>query len=176
MILTNKNYMDGYAILRYKSTNIFSWQDTIDFMQCFFDDLTEIQMLEYTQNQEKKPITHIHNGLLYLCPEFQTEKDTIILAGHSETSNADIKMTVFTNTNVVDLQVILRGNDYILGKFKNNDHVLDHYMDTLELQTIERKSIRFGIKKYNQYIRNLSNKEITEEFKEMCEDYQVLIF
>lgn len=32
MILSNKNYMDGYAILRYKATEEFSWQDAIDFM------------------------------------------------------------------------------------------------------------------------------------------------
>ena len=144
-------------------------------MQCFFDDLTEIQMLEYSENQQGKHITNIHKSLLYLCPELKEEKEALILAGHSEESNADIKMTVFTNTNVVDLQVILRGNDYILGKFKNNDHVLDHYMDSLELQMMERKSIRYGIKKYHQFIRNFNNKEYAEDFKEFCEDGQINI-
>lgn len=173
MILSNKNYMDGYAILRYKATEEFSWQDAIDFMQCFFNDLDQVQMVQYAKNQKVQSLSNIHQGLLYLSDELKEEKEAIILAGHSEESKANIKMTIFTHTDIVDLQVIMRGNDYILGKFKNNDHVLDKYMNRLELSTMERKSIRYGINEYHKFLRNLNDGEIVEEFTELCEDCQI---
>lgn len=172
MILTNNNYVDGFAILRYKSTFANTWSDCLDLMQVFLDDIQYlIQVIQYIEKPGEPPIdvNRITDGLLHKTPEFQTERAGIVLAGHSEQMRSDIKIMMFTGMKTIDVQVILN-NDYIIGLYKNSDHVLDVYMNSLELLAMKRKSIRDGIHLYRDFITNIKNENAVRDFMDFCDD------
>ncbi len=140
--------------LRYTTTYYNSWNSCINIMQVVFEDFYE----------NTKGIGHfmiagsvvnfvpvIIEGYLHKTPDFKEEHGGIFIEGKSKLLNLDMAVTIYNQLNVVDVTVFYENNE-LPKEFKESDHVLDKYMDSIEINGYSVGSVINGM-----FLLNSSN-------------------
>lgn len=147
--------------LRYHTTWRLSWNLLLDVMQVFLDDISEnVQLADYISvvGDESTPIGTIPMGYLHKAENLKDEKGGISLAGISRAMEIPIRLTLYNQLNIADLQVQL-GNEKILKEFTDNPRVLDTYLDSIEINGYGRNSKRSGMKLVQQFAGSIENRD-----------------
>lgn len=167
--------------LRYHTTWRLSWNLLLDVMQVFLDDISEnVQLADYIYiaGEESTPIGTIPMGYLHKAENLKDEKGGISLAGISRVMDMPIRLTLYNQLNIADLQVRLE-NEKISKEFADNPRVLDTYLDSIEINGYGRNSKRLGMKLVQQFAGSVENRnaenhgQIAFEYFDTCESLNI---
>lgn len=160
------------VVLRYETTYKMSWSRVLDFMQIFFNDISsnlKDAAYLFIAGSEPVHVSTIKEGLLYKTEEFKEEKGAIILSGNSKTYNALFSICAYNQLKIVDVKIPL-SETQIINEIYEDNHLLDVYMNSLEINACVRDAQRYAINLFGLFLDNeIEDKELKEkEFKEMC--------
>ena len=167
-----KDTEDGIT-LRYKTTYRMSWFEVLDFSQVFLNDIAEKVSGAYYFLVAGAPLSNvdcIKGGLLHQTPEFAEERGGIVLIGVSKSLNAKLGLTVYNQLDIVDIHIY--SGSAIIDEIASDNHILDKYISSIELNMIARGSQKYAIELFFHYLNDKDSKE-AEKFKKLCHDLGV---
>ena len=177
MTLQGVKKTEDYIWLRYKTTYTMSWSRILDLMQVFLEDIGPNYSCAATVSiagADPKYINTIKNGYLYKTDEFIKEQGAIILAGKSKIfDDAEIEITSYNQSKVVDVKIPTTETE-IVKEIEADNHLLDVYMNSLEINGRIRDAQRYAINLFGDYLMTPKDDEnieaIARRFQNVCYD------
>lgn len=164
--------LEKSILLRYKTTYIMSWSKILDFMQVFLNDIVpNVNYIGYMFIAGSKPtyIDTITEQLLYKTKELKEESGGIVLSGKSSSYKNNFEITAYNQTKIIDVIIPLTEN--IIKEIEEDNHLLDVYMNSLEINCYARDAQRYAINLFGEFLKSTDPDNITEKqkkFKELC--------
>lgn len=161
---------DNSINLRYESTFRQGWQHIMCFMQVFVDDLQkDTESVHYFAIAGAKPetVTIPEQKLLHKADLLQEERGGLVISGNSTIMEFNIKLTTYNQTNIIDVEI--PKTDELLDKFTKDNHTLDRYMSSLELNGRSIYSQKYAIEMFADALARKDDETVMKKFLDYCE-------
>ena len=169
MKLSGIGQNDTSIMLRYELTFRQGWEQLLCLMQVFLDDLKkDTESIHYfaIAGSKLEPVPTPSPRFLHKSELLQEERGGVAIIGVSSTMDFIIKLTAFNQSNIVDVEV--PKTEELLNKFTQENHLLDRYMSSLELNGRSVYSQKSAIEMYANALANKDDKAAWDKFLEYC--------
>ena len=155
--------------LRYETTFRQGWQKILCFMQVIVDDLKNTAKVQYFEISGSKleNVPSITDNLLHKTEQLKEEKGGVVVEGTSKTMDFVIRATAYNQTNIVDVQ--LPKTQSIVEQITKDNHILDKFMNSVELNACSLSAQRYAIEKFADALEKQEDKEVMKNFLDYCD-------
>ena len=155
--------------LRYETTFKQGWKQILCLMQVIVDDLqntAKVQCFEIAGSAMEN-IPSITDKLLHKTEQLKEEKGGVVVEGTSKTMEFVIRATAYNQTNIVDVQ--LPKTQSIVEQITKNNHILDKYMNSVELNGCSLYAQKCAIEKFAAALEKQEDEEVMKNFIDYCD-------
>jgi hypothetical protein len=155
--------------LRYETTFKQGWKQILCLMQVLVDDFQNSARVQYfeTAGSVLEKIPSITDNLLHKTEQLKEERGGVVVEGISKTMELVIRATAYNQTNIVDVQ--LPKTQSLVEQITKNNHILDKYMNSVELNGCSLYAQKCAIEKFAAALEKQEDEEAMKTFIDYCD-------
>lgn len=160
MIISGMQEDAKYLTVRYEATWAFNWETLLDFAQIFYDDIFgNLETAAYfDEKMSVTPIDTIPEGHLNKTPSLWVPRGGMALVGRSKAYGAKLCIFVYNEKKIVDIRIPVSETEFIT-KVKQNHSILDHYINSLEINGYVRYAKRRAFNTYARFVSRIDGED-----------------